>query len=695
MQTIPFSPRPLAACLLAGCFTVVTVLIGPVAKAACLAPAVGPSSAASGIPMVVQDSKGRDRQLYSRSIALLVGESSYPGGKGRLSPLSSIPKELANLRQVLESQGFEVWTYFDLDSSKLERTIECFMREKLAVEDDTRFLFWFAGHGTTLRGKGIEGFLLPVDGPSLPPDTLDSPEVRKKGLPLVRFRDWAEKLVRAKHAMFVFDSCFSGAILNSGRSPTRSRDEKLKPAFYVLSTEAQKPLREFVSSGSEDQEVPASSIFVHNFTRALRGERREADINNDGLLTGTELVTFLKESVSEENSRQTPTSGRSTPLFNRGEMAFALPVITAVTQVQGAMPQQPQSGLRPVFRGAVKSGNDIGKSVVEFYEADNYLTTDKTEGANSTQQYTLTLDMPPDAPAASLLDTPELRCLAGSCLQGAKILAAPSLSTDRRTATVTISAWGEPTTWRLAARVLTAEPGQGAVVVDRRTGAAVEVDSKAITIAGPAPALDDRTQTQMTTVLAELQVDDNRVRRAARKKLAKLIETGTPDTAAQLIRQITVGTYRYKLGLATALADARDGWLTGESSSRNRLEQLMRKSGTDPTLRKALAAALDNQRLYAYYELDEKGGMTAYGQLHRINEEEGALSPFDKVAARDVLKAKTAVNLRSGVGRASGIVTVAAPGQCVAVVRPEPASVGTGKAGGWLQVRRLKKCQSV
>jgi hypothetical protein len=253
------------------------------------------------------------------------------------------------------------------------------------------------------------------------------------------------------------------------------------------------------------------------------------------------------------------------------------------------------------------------------------------------------------------------------------------------------------------------QPGQrssgGAVVVDRRSGTTKNVDATTVTVSGHPPTLAADVEAVLNSIVRDLQSDDRRTRRTARENLSKQIDAGTPDTVSQLVRQMPVGTYRYQLGVAEALTKARQGWLTGEASSRTVLERIrdrmcpdpksrkLRKC--DPTLHDSVVSALANQRLFAYYEVGSDGWLTSAGQLRKTTQSKPPLTSFETLSAGDVLLADSSVNLRAGVGSAAGIVTVAPAGNCLSVVQPDRAYFDASSRGGWLQVKLLKGCEGV
>lgn len=62
-----------------------------------------------------------------------------------------------------------------------------------------------------------------------------------------------------------------------------------------ISYKTAKPVRQFITSGSADETVPDRSIFLSQFLEALDGE---ADVNEDGYITASELCEFLFQKVN-------------------------------------------------------------------------------------------------------------------------------------------------------------------------------------------------------------------------------------------------------------------------------------------------------------------------------------------------------------------------------------------------------------
>jgi hypothetical protein len=115
------------------------------------------------------------------------------------------------------------------------------------------------------------------------------------------------KEIHAKHALFVFDSCFSGTIFESKGSPVPNSIRKA----------ARKRTRYVITAGSAGEVVPAKSTFTELLIGALDlivkdglvAEFSQADGNQDGFVTGRELFNYLNHAVQEKVPNQTPQDG--------------------------------------------------------------------------------------------------------------------------------------------------------------------------------------------------------------------------------------------------------------------------------------------------------------------------------------------------------------------------------------------------
>nr|VFK20149.1 MAG: Caspase domain-containing protein [Candidatus Kentron sp. LFY] len=240
--------------------------------------------------------------LYGASHALVIGIDAYDSGWPRLS---NAVRDAELVAEALEGQGFSVTLEKDLDSGALKDAFERFFTFK-GQDPQARLLVWFAGHGHTLDG---EGFLVPADAPH--PKKVA--RFKYKALSLRRFGEFV-RLARAKHALGVFDSCFAGTVFTTQRT-------RPPPAITHATT---LPVRQYVSSGDENQEVSDDGRFRKLFIRALEGKASNADANRDGYLTGSELGMFLSDRITNlTHARQTPRYGKLRDEdWDRGDFVF-------------------------------------------------------------------------------------------------------------------------------------------------------------------------------------------------------------------------------------------------------------------------------------------------------------------------------------------------------------------------------------
>ena len=241
---------------------------------------------------------------YKESYALLIGVSDYTAG---WPDLESIPKEMHQLSAALREQGFHITTLLNPTGRTLEKGVKEFILGH-GYEPDNRLLMFFSGHGYT-RLDGRKGYLVPADAP----DPLrDERGFLAKALPMEQILAWARQ-IEAKHALFLFDSCFSGTIFKTKSLPRI-------PARISRLTAA--PVRQFITAGTAGEEVPAQSVFTPAFIDAIRSGL--ADQDRDGYITGTELGLYLQRTVPRF-ANQTPQYGKINDYeLSRGDFVFAV-----------------------------------------------------------------------------------------------------------------------------------------------------------------------------------------------------------------------------------------------------------------------------------------------------------------------------------------------------------------------------------
>ncbi len=269
---------------------------------------------------------------YAESHALLIGVDDYTAG---WDDLESIPGELEAVRKALETAGFEVEQVRNPDGDALAAAFKRFIDEH-GYNPDSRLLFFFSGHGYSRR-DGSRGYLVPADAPD---PSVDERGFLRKALPMEQILAWA-RLMEARHALFLFDSCFSGTIFKARALPAA-------PASVSKSTAL--PVRQFITAGSAGETVPARSRFAPSFVRALKGA---GDLDGDGFVTGTELGMHLRtQLVDVYRTGQTPQYGKiRDPELDEGDFVFRVgeagprvgdPTPEAIAQVEAGVAAEQQ-----------------------------------------------------------------------------------------------------------------------------------------------------------------------------------------------------------------------------------------------------------------------------------------------------------------------------------------------------------------
>lgn len=241
-------------------------------------------------------------QLYQGSYALLIGVSNYTGG---WPSLGSIPAELESVERLLLEAGFMVEKHMDPDHKRLPQLFETFI-DRYGYNPENRLLFFYSGHGHS-RKNGSKGYLVPTDAPN---PVVDDVGFVQKAVGMHQILSWARD-IEAKHALFLFDSCFSGTIFKQKNLP--------KPPKHITNLTTM-PVRQFITAGRAGETVPAKSTFTPAFIDGLQYSL--ADLNGDGYVSGTELGLYLQETVPKHTD-QSPQFGKINDYeLSRGDFVF-------------------------------------------------------------------------------------------------------------------------------------------------------------------------------------------------------------------------------------------------------------------------------------------------------------------------------------------------------------------------------------
>jgi hypothetical protein len=227
-------------------------------------------------------------------------------------PLPGVKEDMRIVQDVLTSHGFTVTVVENpRDRVTLEEAFHTFIYQ-YGQEPENRLVFYFAGHGTTLNlSTGVKmGYVVPANAPK---PGQDKQHFLEQALDMQMIEVYARR-IQSKHALFVFDSCFSSLVF---------RPLERGEANPAITGKTSSPVRQIITSGRENESVPDESIFRKQFIEALRGQ---GDMNDDDYITGTELGEFLYTTVTNySKGTQHPQSGKiRDPDLDKGDFVFKL-----------------------------------------------------------------------------------------------------------------------------------------------------------------------------------------------------------------------------------------------------------------------------------------------------------------------------------------------------------------------------------
>ena len=265
------------------------------------------ATAAWAVRVVVTTPEGKEIPLYNNSYALVLGNGNYSNG---WDPLPGALRDVDDVAKALKKNGFKVILKKNLTRESFNRAFGRFCH-KYGRDKSNRLLFYYAGHGHTEKMANNEdlGYLVMVDAPSPQSDPVGF-EMASVDMQSMVTR---AKKIKARHVLFMFDSCFSGSILNLR--------EQVVPEN--ISDSVKLPVRQFITAGRANEPVPDHSIFKVAFLDLLEGRGREP--NPDGYITGEELGFYLKNTVPKYNKLQHPQYGKIRDIrLDKGDFVFQL-----------------------------------------------------------------------------------------------------------------------------------------------------------------------------------------------------------------------------------------------------------------------------------------------------------------------------------------------------------------------------------
>jgi len=245
---------------------------------------------------------------YNKIWAVIIGINNYKSAP----PLRWAVADAKAVENKLHEYGIikkDIITLYD-NTATQNALIQLFsekLRRQTGKEDG--LIIYFAGHGVTIKSRAgkEEGYLLASDS------VIEN--VERTGISMDFLRIIFESMP-PKHILFIVDACYSGFMLQRS-APISSRTANyIKKITYSRS-------RQIITAGGKNEQATETAGHGLFTERLLFGLEGPADVNLDGVITGLELGTYLRQEVSliSEN-RQTPLFGN---ISGEGDFVFIRP----------------------------------------------------------------------------------------------------------------------------------------------------------------------------------------------------------------------------------------------------------------------------------------------------------------------------------------------------------------------------------
>lgn len=231
-----------------------------------------------------------DTAIYRRSYAVIIGINGYE----KWPQLDSAVLDAKAVQSIFEQTGFhEVKLILNKEATQRRILTELYDELPKKVARDDRIVFYFAGHGMTIKsdGKPSIGYIIPVES-----GLTDFPAT---AISMGQIRNLCSH-ISAKHIIFVMDCCYAGQILERTAADRQDKGNSVAKSTY-------KRVVQIITAGAKDQlalEGEKHGLFTEYFLHSLQGD---ADLNGDEVVTGHEIGRYIPPIVAHlTNQTQTP-----------------------------------------------------------------------------------------------------------------------------------------------------------------------------------------------------------------------------------------------------------------------------------------------------------------------------------------------------------------------------------------------------
>jgi len=228
----------------------------------------------------------RNRQFRYQALLIGIDRYDHPAWQNLDNPISDV----RSLRRVLiDRYRFQPEDIAVLENPTFADIIDGFQNLKQTVDDQTRLIIYFAGHGYYPADEE-EGYWIPSNG--------GDPGTQKFFIPTSIILS-KMKAIKSRHTLLITDSCFSGSLIRKSRGAVIDsgfyRELSAKRGRQIITSGGLEPVSD---SGSGDH-----SVFAGSLLRILSEERSSP-------LSASELAIELRKSLKNAGVQQTPEYGR-------------------------------------------------------------------------------------------------------------------------------------------------------------------------------------------------------------------------------------------------------------------------------------------------------------------------------------------------------------------------------------------------
>ena len=232
-------------------------------------------------------------RIYDHRIAVVIGINKYRS----FTPLEFAVNDARSVRERLEKMGFDkIIEVYDQEATRarIMRILADDLPGTMGKND--ALMVYFAGHGLTepLPDGGQEGYIAPAD--------IDEKNYRGTAISMTSIHGMIKKY-RAKHILFVFDSCYSGLGLK------RSGGVNKTSSAFIKNASLQRAVQIITAGGKDEQAREEKGHGL--FTKALLDSLSSKTVDSrDGFIVASDAAQFIRKWVTEKtNGEQNPGYG--------------------------------------------------------------------------------------------------------------------------------------------------------------------------------------------------------------------------------------------------------------------------------------------------------------------------------------------------------------------------------------------------